>query len=216
MILRSDKSRLAALVPLFALSFAILLAVLLGSTALAQSGKTAPVVTPLADAPSVPTPAPAPVGKVPSVVIAPVPLVTAPRAAQTMVNLDFRVPHGYHINSNTPKSEFLIPTALKMDLPTDIILGKINYPAGDDLAFPFSPDEKLNVYTGDFRIVVAVHPLLSVTPGKYVMHGVLRYQACDNSACYPPKTVRVEFDVKVVKEPATHHANPAQSPHVHS
>jgi len=26
----------------------------------------------------------------------------------------------------------------------------------------------------------------------------------------------VEFDVKVVKEPATHHANPAQSPHVHS
>jgi|GEM_PF-248533 hypothetical protein len=216
MILRSDKSRLVALVPLLALSFAILLAVLLGSAALAQSGKTAPVVTPLADAPSVPTPAPAPGGKVPSVVIAPVPLVTAPRAAQTMVNLDFRVPHGYHINSNTPKSEFLIPTALKMDLPTDIILGKINYPAGDDLAFPFSPDEKLNVYTGDFRIVVAVHPLLSVTPGKYVMHGVLRYQACDNSACYPPKTVRVEFDVKVVKEPATHHANPAQSPHVHS
>ena len=216
MILRSDKSRLAALVPLLALSFAILLAALLGSTALAQSGKTAPVVTPLADAPSAPTPAPAPVGKLPSVVIAPVPLVTAPRAAQTMVNLDFRVPHGYHINSNTPKSEFLIPTALKMDLPTDIILGKINYPAGDDLAFPFSPDEKLNVYTGDFRIVVAVHPLLSVTPGKYVMHGVLRYQACDNSACYPPKTVRVEFDVKVVKEPATHHANPAQSPHVHS
>jgi hypothetical protein len=216
MILRCDKSRLAALVPLLALSFAILLAVLLGSAALAQSGKTAPVVTPLADAPSVPTPAPAPGGKVPSVVIAPVPLVTAPRAAQTMVNLDFRVPHGYHINSNTPKSEFLIPTALKMDLPTDIILGKINYPAGDDLAFPFSPDEKLNVYTGDFRIVVAVHPLLSVTPGKYVMHGVLRYQACDNSACYPPKTVRVEFDVKVVKEPATHHANPAQSPHVHS
>jgi hypothetical protein len=216
MILRSDKSRLAALALLLALSFAILLAVLLGSTALAQSGKTAPVVTPLADAPSVPTPAPAPGGKVPSVVIAPVPLVTAPRAAQTMVNLDFRVPHGYHINSNTPKSEFLIPTALKMDLPTDIILGKINYPAGDDLAFPFSPDEKLNVYTGDFRIVVAVHPLLSVTPGKYVMHGVLRYQACDNSACYPPKTVRVEFDVKVVKEPATHHANPAQSPHVHS
>ena len=214
MILRSDKSRLAALVPLGALSFAILLAILLGSTALAQAGKTAPVVTPLSDAPSLPTPAP--VGKVPSVVIAPVPLVTAPRAAQTMVNLDFRVPHGYHINSNTPKSEFLIPTALKMDLPTDIILGKINYPAGDDLAFPFSPDEKLNVYTGDFRIVVAVHPLLSVTPGKYVMHGVLRYQACDNSACYPPKTVRVEFDVKVVKEPATHHANPAQSPHVHS
>src|SRR5580704_6777079 len=196
MILRSDKSRLAALVPLFALSFAILLAVLLGSTALAQSGKTAPVVTPLGDAPSVPT--------------------TAPRAAQTMVNLDFRVPHGYHINSNTPKSEFLIPTALKMDLPTDIILGKIEYPAGDDKSFPFSPDEKLSVYSGDFTIAVAVHPLHSVVPGKYNMHGVLRYQACDNAACYPPKTLPVSFEVKVVKEPPEHHANPAQSPHIHN
>jgi len=80
-------------------------------------------------------------GKAPTVSIAAVPLTTAQRAQATMVNLNFRVPPGYHINSNTPKSEFLIPTALKMDLPTDIILGKIQYPAGEDASFPFSPDE---------------------------------------------------------------------------
>jgi hypothetical protein len=154
-------------------------------------------------------------GKVPSVTMEPVPMVTATRAQQTTVNLNFRVPRGYHINSNAPKSEFLIPTALKMDLPTDIILGKIAYPGGQDVSFPFSPDERLNVYTGDFTIGLAVHPLRSVTPGKYVMHGVLRYQACDNAACYPPKTVPVSFDVKVVKEPTTGRRNPAQSPHVH-
>jgi hypothetical protein len=155
-------------------------------------------------------------GKAPSLTMAAVPLVTAQRAAQTMVNLDFRVPPGYHINSNTPKSEFLIPTALKMDLPTDIVLGKIEYPAGEDKNFPFSPDEKLSVYSGDFTIAVAVHPLHSVVPGKYEMRGVLRYQACDNAACYPPKNLPVSFEVKVVKEPAAHKANPAQSPHVHN
>jgi thiol:disulfide interchange protein len=155
-------------------------------------------------------------GKAPSLTMAPVPLVTAQRAEQTMVNLDFRIPAGYHINSNTPKSEFLIPTALKMDLPTDIILGKIEYPAGEDASFPFSPDEKLSVYSGDITIALGVHPLHSVVPGKYEMRGVLRYQACDNAACYPPKNLPVSFEVKVVKEPATHHANPAQSPHVHN
>ncbi len=155
-------------------------------------------------------------GKAPTVSMAAVPLTTAQRAQATMVNLNFRVPPGYHINSNTPKSEFLIPTALKMDLPTDIILGKIEYPAGEETTFPFSPDEKLSVYSGDFTIAVAVHPLNSVTPGKYIMHGVLRYQACDNAACYPPKALPVSFEVKVVKEPAEHHANPAQSPHVHN
>jgi hypothetical protein len=155
-------------------------------------------------------------GKAPSVSIAPVPLVTAPRAAQTMVDLNFRVARGFHINSNAPKSEFLIPTNLKMDLPTDIILGKIAYPQGQDLAFPFSPDEKLNVYSGDFTIAVAVHPLHTVQPGKYVMHGVLRYQACDNAQCFPPKTLPVSFDVEVVKEPPGPRHNPKQSPHVHN
>jgi len=155
-------------------------------------------------------------GKAPSLTFAAVPLVTAERAQQTMVNLNFRVPPGYHINSNTPKSEFLIPTALKMDLPTDIVLGKIEYPAGEDASFPFSPDEKLSVYSGDFTITVAVRPMQSVVPGKYEMHGVLRYQACDNAACFPPKTLPVSFEVKVVKEPPAHKANPAQSPHVHN
>jgi hypothetical protein len=156
-------------------------------------------------------------GKAPTLTMATVPLVTAQRAEPTMVNLNFRVPEGYHINSSTPKSEFLIPTALKMDLPTDIILGKIEYPAGEDRNFPFSPDEKLSVYSGDFTIAVAVHPLHSVVPGKYEMRGVLRYQACDNAACYPPKNLPVSFEVKVVKEPAaSHQSNPAQSPHVHN
>src|SRR6202158_3625863 len=155
-------------------------------------------------------------GKAPSVSFAPVGLVTAPRAAQTMVDLNFRVASGFHINSNAPKSEFLIPTNLRMDLPTDIILGKIAYPPGQDLAFPFSPDEKLNVYSEDITVTVAVHPLHAVQPGKYVIHGVLRYQACDNAQCFPPKALPVSFEVKVVKEPPGPRHNPAQSPHVHN
>ena len=152
----------------------------------------------------------------PPVTMAAVPLTKVVRAQQTMVSLNFRVPPGYHINSNTPKSEFLIATALKMDLPTDIILGKIDYPPGEELTFPFSPDEKLSVYAGDFTVAVGVHPMHSVVPGKYVMRGVLRYQACDNAACYPPRTLPVSFEVKVAKEPSSGNKNPAQSPYVHN
>lgn len=171
---------------------AICLAALLAGSAVAQSGKG------------------------PSVSMAPVPLVTTPRAAQTKVTLNFRVASGFHINSATPHSEFLIPTTLKIDPPTDIVLGKTEYPAGKDLSFPFSADEKLSVYSGDFSIDVTVHPLHAVVPAKYALHGTLRYQACDNSQCFPPKSLPVNFDIKVVKEPPTHHRNPAQSPHIHS
>jgi hypothetical protein len=144
----------------------------------------------------------------------PVGVVTAQRTKQTMVDLDFRVAPGFHINSNKPKSEFLIATGLKMDPPTDIALGKTQYPPGKDVAFPFSPDEKLNVYSGDFTIKLSVHPLSSVVPGKYMMRGTLRYQACDNAQCFPPKTLPISFEVKVVKQPSQGHRNPAQSPHV--
>jgi hypothetical protein len=160
--------------------------------------------------------APAQTGKAPSVTVAPIPLVTAVRTQQTTVELNFRVASGFHINSNAPRSEFLIPTALKMDVPTDIALGKIAYPQGLDVSFPFSPDEALNVYTGDFTVTLIVHPLQSVVPGKYVMHGALRYQACDNAQCFPPKNLPVSFEVKVVKEPPAPRHNPAQSPHVHT
>ena len=160
-------------------------------------------------------PAMAQLGKGPSVSVAPVPLVTAQRAMQTIVKLNFRVTPGFHINSNTPKSEFLIPTTLSVDPPTDIVLGKTGYPPGKDVTFPFSPDEALSVYTGDFTISVSVHPLHAVVPAKYMLHGVLRYQACDNAQCFPPKTLPVSFEVKVVKEPPSPRKNPAQSPHVH-
>jgi len=147
-------------------------------------------------------------GKAPAVAMAPVAPVAAERGKQTKVTLNFRVAPGFHVNSNAPKDEFLIPTTLKMDLPRDIVLGKIEYPDGQDVSFPFSPDSKLSVYSGDFAINLMVHPLTAVVPGNYAIHGVLRYQACDNAQCFPPKTLPVTFDVKVVKEPANERHNP--------
>lgn len=153
--------------------------------------------------------------KTPSVTLAPMAPVTVTRGQARAVSLEFRVAPGFHINSNTPKSEFLIPTALKMNPPTDIAITKVSYPEGKDMSFPFAPDEPLNVYSGDFTVTMAVRPLHSVPPSKYAIHGELKYQACDNAACYPPKKLPVDFEVKVVKGASRGGKNPAQSPHAH-
>jgi hypothetical protein len=156
-----------------------------------------------------------PGSKAPSVSVAPVDPITVTRGQAGKVSLHFRVGRGFHINSNTPKSEFLIPTTLKMDAPTDIALTKLTYPEGTDMSFPFAPDEKLNVYSGDFTVTMNVRPLHTVMPGIYAVHGELKYQACDNAACYPPKKLPIDFDVKVLKNATTGGKNPAQSPHAH-
>ena len=153
--------------------------------------------------------------KTPSVTMSPVPLTTVTRGKPNLVYLRFRVDSPFHINSNTPKLEFLIPTALTLDAPTDIAVGRITYPTGEEKSFPFAPNEKLSVYSGTFILSVMIRPLVGVLPGKYAFHGQLKYQACDNASCYPPKRLPVDFTVKVVKEPPAPHKNPAQSPHAH-
>src|SRR5450432_3715879 len=56
----------------------------------------------------------------PAVSMATAPVVTAVQGKPATVPLSFRVASGYHINSNKPKSEYLIPTVLKVDATTDI------------------------------------------------------------------------------------------------
>ena len=153
----------------------------------------------------------------PSVEMAPAGVSQLVRGKPGTVELDFRVKQGFHINSNHPNSAYLIPTVLKLDPPTDIAIGQVDYPPGRDLSFAFAPDEKLNVYSGDFAVRVKAHPLHTVVPGKYNVRGQLRYQACDDRACYPPRNLPLHFEVQVKKAPPRPRAHSTrQSPHVHN
>lgn len=157
-----------------------------------------------------------PSSRQPSVTFNPPELTSIDRGHMGGVRLTFRIPAGFHINSNRPKQDYLKKTEVKLDAPTDIAIAGVTYPLGVDRSFPFAPDEKLSVYTGDFDVKVLVRPLKTVLPQKYAVHGVLKYQACDNAACYPPKQLPISFEIKVLKgSDAKKKGNPAQSPHAH-
>jgi len=102
---------------------------------------------------------------------------------RTIVELRFRVANGFHVNSHTPRSELLIPTALTLDPATGVTEEAAEYPAGKSYTFSFDPSNKLDVYTGDFMVKVPV----VASAGAHTIHGALHYQACDRAACYPPK-----------------------------
>lgn len=153
--------------------------------------------------------------KAPSVTMVDPGITTATRGKAANIDLFFRVSPGFHVNSNKPRSEYLIPTTLRMTAPTDIFIGVINYPAGIEKSFPFAPNDKMSVYGSQFVVNFAIRPLATVIPGKYAVHGVLKYQACDDATCYPPKQIPVNFLIKVTKAAnESRGRNPAQSPHV--
>jgi hypothetical protein len=135
--------------------------------------------------------------KVPSVELASIGKVQVKPGGSAAVPLDFRVGSEFHINSNKPHSELLIPTVLKLGSSAPIAVVALKYPAGEEIAFAFSQGEKLSVYSGDFSITATVKAAPAATAGTYPVEGELHFQACDRSACYPPKSIPVKFSVTV-------------------
>jgi hypothetical protein len=138
--------------------------------------------------------------RLPSVIMAPVGNVQLRAGGSTNLPLDFRIGTDFHINSNKPKADYLIPTILKLNPPEPVAVADVKYPAGEDMSFTFSPNEKLSVYSGDFTINIVLKAAANAGAGTYPVKGELRFQACDRSACYPPRSIPVQFQVTVVKK----------------
>ena len=117
--------------------------------------------------------------------------VTVPAGKSTPVALHFRIKPGLHINSHTPRDEFLIPTVFSIPEASGVRLESADYPAGTEFALPVDPGTKLIVYTGEF----AIQARLIAQAGDHMVEAKLRYQACDANACLPPKTITVPIDV---------------------
>ena len=117
--------------------------------------------------------------------------VSAPAGKPTAVELHFRVAPGLHINSHTPKDSYLIPTELTIPAASGVMLQSATYPEGVDITLPADPSTKLNVYSGNF--VIFTH--IVAEKGNHLVEARLRYQACDNNACMPPKTITVAIDI---------------------
>jgi hypothetical protein len=108
-----------------------------------------------------------------------------------VVELRFRVEPGFHINSHAPKDELLIPTVLKLDAGGAVQVLAEEYQPGTAFRLQVGGGETLDVYQGEFRVTVK----MVAAKGASTLVGSLRYQACDNAACFPPKTLAVRVAV---------------------
>ena len=106
------------------------------------------------------------------------------------IELRFRVEPGFHINSHKPKDELLLPTVLKLE-PGSLHVAAQQYPPGQHFRLQIGDGEDLDVYQGEFRIMMRVE----APKGATTLNGSLRYQACDTAACYPPKTLPIQIAV---------------------
>jgi hypothetical protein len=151
----------------------------------------------------------------PSVSVAPIPSMVIKRGGKAALDIELRVNRGFHINSNKPNDELLLPTVVHLDPPQGIMIVNVQYPEGEQLSLPMIGNQKLSVYSGTFEVKAEVRIPSSAPLGTQRVHGSVKYQACDNRQCFPPKTTPLEFDVKVVRPKVSKSTYTAASPHIH-
>jgi DsbC/DsbD-like thiol-disulfide interchange protein len=123
--------------------------------------------------------------------------LTAKAGSTVEVKTALQLRPGYHCNSNTPSDDYLIPLKLTWT-PGPFESPEVAYPTPQMEKFSFS-DKPLSVYTGDFVVVTKFKVAANANPGTAFVSGKLRYQACNDRMCLPPKTVDVSLPVDIVK-----------------
>lgn len=123
--------------------------------------------------------------------------MSAKAGSTVQVKLTAQLRPGYHCNSNTPSDDYLIPLRLNWTAAPLAVSG-VAYPKPQMEKYAFS-EKPLSVYTGDFEITTKFNVPASAPAGPAVISAKLRYQACTDRMCLPPKTVDVSLPVEIVK-----------------
>jgi hypothetical protein len=127
--------------------------------------------------------------------VAPPAKITAKRGGAVEAKLAVSLQPGYHVNSNTPSEAYLIPLRLTWGAgPLENTAVTFPKPTMETYEFSKKP---LSVFTGNFEIVSKFKVAESAKIGPALATGKLRYQACNDKACFPPKTIDVQLPVSV-------------------
>ena len=117
------------------------------------------------------------------------------RGSSARGSIVLSIPGGLHVNSSRPASEYAIPTTVRLT-GTGVRVSGPTYPRGVNRKFQFSPNT-INVYEGTVRFPFTVNVPANFRGDTVRVRAVVRYQACTDEVCYPPRTREVTLTARV-------------------
>jgi thiol:disulfide interchange protein DsbD len=123
------------------------------------------------------------------------PRLFAKKGATVESKLRFRLQDGYHVNSSAPSDPYLIPLRLTWNDGPVKVTGTV-YPEGHLENYAFS-ETPLSVITNNFDIVTRLQIPADAPKGSHTLTAKLRYQACNNTTCLPPRTLEVKQQIDI-------------------
>jgi len=115
------------------------------------------------------------------------------RGATVTETLQVVVQPGFHVNSDKPKDEFIIPLKLTWT-PGLLDTKSIEFPKPEELKVG---SQDLLVFTGMFAVKTQFQAPANAPTGPATLVGKIHYQACSSDMCFRPSTVEVKLPVVI-------------------
>ncbi|HMN17273.1 MAG TPA: protein-disulfide reductase DsbD [Ignavibacteriaceae bacterium] len=111
--------------------------------------------------------------------------------------LEITIDQTWHINSQKPNDDFLIPSEITAK-GNGVKLIKVIYPEAHNIKLAFS-EELVSVYEGTAYAKLTFRVDKNAPVGKQKVLVTLDYQACNDMTCMPPNDVAAEFEIEVAE-----------------
>lgn len=111
--------------------------------------------------------------------------------------LEITIDQTWHINSQKPNDDFLIPSEITAK-GNGVKLIKVIYPEAHNIKLAFS-EELVSVYEGTASAKLTFRVDKNAPVGKQKVLVTLDYQACNDMTCMPPNDVAAEFEIEVAE-----------------
>jgi hypothetical protein len=119
--------------------------------------------------------------------------VTIKRGTAAIETLQLVVQPGFHVNSDKPKDEFIIPLKLTWT-PGLLDVKGFEFPK-PEVAKVGTQD--LLVFTGTFAVKTRFVAPATAPAGPATLIGKIHYQACSSDMCFRPATIEVKLPVVI-------------------
>lgn len=123
---------------------------------------------------------------------------TVARGSALGVDVFANIARGWHINAHKPNQPFLKPTALEISAPGGVTIEPVNYPPPDRRTFAFAGDAELLVYEGKLGMSTAIQVPATFAAAHVHLEVTLHYQACDDTTCLRPTSVKKDIEIVVI------------------
>ena len=124
--------------------------------------------------------------------------VAASPGSAVSVVVGVSMPDEVHVQANRPDDPLLIPTVLTIEVPEGITVEAVTYPQPVEFA-QAARDQPLLVLGPRFDISARLLIGEGIAEGLRSVPIVLRYQACDESVCFPPARATAAWTLRVTR-----------------